>query len=131
MNREKKKKGNVPEMPSIRSPSKVRELHEEQSTSTSGQGLEDCGSVEFKLVEALRRKEVEWQAWPKSFRASADAYSRYSYCSLITELEPQHVNINIHDYNSILLLDGIAGVVTRFVQQWSAFRRPSKGYQKE
>lgn len=77
MNREKKKKGIVSEMPSIRSPSKVRELHSEPaSESTLGQGLDDCGSVEFKLVEALRRKEVEWQAWPKSFRASADAHSR-------------------------------------------------------
>jgi len=59
----------------------------EKGTSTSGrrseQVLEDSRSVELKLVEALKRKEVEWQAWPKSFLAGADAHSRYTLTSWI------------------------------------------------
>ncbi|KAG0591148.1 hypothetical protein KC19_1G153700 [Ceratodon purpureus] len=42
----------------------------------SGLFLEDGRSVELKLVEALKRKEVEWQAWPKSFLVGADAHCR-------------------------------------------------------
>lgn len=53
----------------------------EKGASTSGgqlrQFLEDSRSVELKLVEALKRKEVEWQAWPKSFLVGADAHSRF------------------------------------------------------
>lgn len=52
----------------------------EKGASTSGRqsglSLEDSRSVELKLVEALKRKEVEWQAWPKSFLVGADARSR-------------------------------------------------------
>ena len=87
--------------PGIRSPiesepscaRQVEELHEfnmresnsdcntsEKGTSTTGRQsglfLEDSRSVELKLVEALKRKEVEWQAWPKSFVVGADAHSR-------------------------------------------------------
>lgn len=91
MKRAKKKKDIVSstKSPVELEPGKGMESHKlvelepasEKSTNTSGRQsgpfLEDSRSVEFKLVEALKWKEVEWQAWPKSFRASADAHSRY------------------------------------------------------
>lgn len=61
----------LPQRPSIRTPAEV-----EPDMSEKGLFLEDSRSVELKLVEALKRKEVEWQAWPKSFLVGADAHSR-------------------------------------------------------
>lgn len=105
MKRAKKKKENVSEMPlskisSGRNPVELEpamgvQSHElehasarnasEKGTSSSGrqseQVLLDSRSLELKLVEALKRKEVEWQAWPKSFVAGADAHSRYTLTS--------------------------------------------------
>lgn len=103
MKRAKKRKGSNPQMPpsKISSTSSVElgpsctrqdvESHDlnsqksvsawdksEEGTSTSGRRfLVDSRSVELKLVQALKRKEVDWQAWPKSFLASEGAHSRY------------------------------------------------------
>lgn len=102
MKRAKKRKGSNPQMPpsKISSTSSVElgpsctrqdvESHDlnsqksvsawdksEEGTSTSGRRfLVDSRSVELKLVQALKRKEVDWQAWPKSFLASEGAHSR-------------------------------------------------------